>query len=180
MKSLRHTFEFRLNIVSHVLNGRPLLHLEKIYQVSSRDIRMWVRKYKLHGEAGLYSSHGNRVSLADKERIVQECLDNKKGLSLAQAAIEHNVSYSALWGWVKVVKQYGLEGLKLSPSPKPRAKSTPIMARPKKKQPTTELEKLQYEVLKLRAENELLKKVKALVEEREARQRMTGLKSSKN
>ena len=52
------------------------------------------------------------------------------------------------------------------------------MARPKKKEPQTELEKLQAENLRLRAENALLKKVKALVEEQEARARLSGRKPS--
>ena len=56
------------------------------------------------------------------------------------------------------------------------------MGRPKKKKPEemTELERLRYENEYLKAENALLKKVKALVEEREARQRGTGRKPSKN
>ena len=51
------------------------------------------------------------------------------------------------------------------------------MARPKKKEPQTEL---QVENLRLRAENALLKKVKALVEEQEARARLNGQKPSTN
>ena len=54
------------------------------------------------------------------------------------------------------------------------------MGRPKKREPETELERLQAENARLRAENALLKKVKALVEEREARERMSGQKPSKN
>ena len=54
------------------------------------------------------------------------------------------------------------------------------MARPKKREPQTELEKLQAENLRLRAENALLKKVKALVEEQEARARLNGQKPSTN
>ena len=52
------------------------------------------------------------------------------------------------------------------------------MARLKKKDEMTELEKLQYENLRLRAELDLLKKVKALVEERERRLKETGRKPS--
>jgi transposase len=47
------------------------------------------------------------------------------------------------------------------------------MGRPKKHIPETALEELQ-------AENALLKKVKALVKEREARERMSGQQPSKN
>jgi hypothetical protein len=54
------------------------------------------------------------------------------------------------------------------------------MARPKKKAPETELERLQEEVLWLRAENALLKKVRALVEEERNRARHAGQKPSKN
>jgi hypothetical protein len=56
------------------------------------------------------------------------------------------------------------------------------MGRPKKKKPEemTELELLQLRVKELEAENALLKKVKALVEAREARLKEIGRKPSKN
>ena len=54
------------------------------------------------------------------------------------------------------------------------------MARPKKKAPETELERLQEEPLGLRAENALLKKVKALVEEERKRALNGGQRPSKN
>ena len=56
------------------------------------------------------------------------------------------------------------------------------MGRPKKKalEEMTELERLRYENEYLKAENALLKKVKALVEEEEKRQREAGRKPSKN
>ena len=54
------------------------------------------------------------------------------------------------------------------------------MGRPKKREPRTELEKLQAENLRLRAENALLKKVKALVEDQRARARLNGQEPSRN
>lgn len=56
------------------------------------------------------------------------------------------------------------------------------MGRPRKKRPEemTELERLRYENDCLRVENALLKKVKVLVEEREARLRETGPEPSMN
>jgi cell division protein FtsB len=54
------------------------------------------------------------------------------------------------------------------------------MGRPKKREPQTDIEKLQAENLSLRAENALLKKVKALVEEQKVRARLNGQKPSTN
>ena len=54
------------------------------------------------------------------------------------------------------------------------------MARPKKREPQTELEKLQAENLRLRAENALLKKAKALVEGKKAQALRNGHESSTN
>jgi hypothetical protein len=52
------------------------------------------------------------------------------------------------------------------------------MGRPKKKEPQTELERLQARVRWLEAENALLKKAKALMEEEESRQKGSGQKPS--
>ena len=54
------------------------------------------------------------------------------------------------------------------------------MGRPRKKEPQTELEKLQARVQWLEAENALLKKVKALMEEEESRQRGSGHRPSRH
>jgi hypothetical protein len=54
------------------------------------------------------------------------------------------------------------------------------MGRPKKKQPETELEKLEEELRYLRAENAYLKKVKTLVQERLLRESGKQSKPSKN
>lgn len=182
MNHQRHNFEFRLNLVSQALNGCPLLTLEERYNTSSRDIRRWVRKYELYGEEGLHNCLGNRFTLDEKEKIVKDVLSNQNNLSLPVLALYHNVSYTTLRNWLKRVKKHGLIGLRMpeESKPKPKIKELPIMARPKKKELVTELEKLQSENYRLRAENELLKKVKALVEKREAQERMIGRKSSKN
>lgn len=74
--------------------------------------------------------------------------------------------------WVNEVRALGYESLYRSPAWGHTQKD--VMGRPKKREPQTELEKLQAENLRLRAENALLKKVKALVEEREARERRNG------
>ena len=79
--------------------------------------------------------------------------------------------------WLKTAREQGVDALLTT---KKRGRP-PGMGRPKKVQkPETELERLRREVQELKTENALLKKVKALVEEREARLRAIGRGQSEN
>ena len=101
-------------------------------------------------------------------------------LTLVDAALKYNVSTSRIGVWLRIARTQGLNALSIT---KPRGRPLKnAMGRPKKKKPEemTELERLRYENECLRAENALLKKVKALVEAREARLKEIGRKPSKN
>jgi len=80
--------------------------------------------------------------------------------------------------WLKIAREQGIDALLIT---KKRGR-TPIMGRPRKKKPEemTELELLRVRVRQLEIENALLKKVKALVEERKARLRAIGRGQSEN
>jgi len=108
-----------------------------------------------------------------KEELLLEI--QEKGLSLQQAAVTYDVPVSTLKRWRKAYEESGLSGLD-------RKRSERTM---RKKRQRTEAELDELEILRkrneyLEAENALLKKVKALVEEREARLRAIGQKPSKN
>jgi transposase-like protein len=99
----------------------------------------------------------------------------EKDLSLCEAAKRYNIPFSTLDCWRRAYEKSGLLGLC-------RKSSGNAM---KKKRQRTEAELDELEMLRkrneyLEAENALLKKVKALVEEREARLRAIGRKPSKN
>ena len=94
---------------------------------------------------------------------------------MQEICLRYNLSLSSVSCWIrKTRKGDSLENGRRGRPPKN------VMARPKKKEPQTELEKLQAENLRLRAENALLKKVKALVEEQKAQARRNGQKPSTN
>ena len=94
--------------------------------------------------------------------------------------MKYNVSVGQLYKWRKIVRTQGYDALSIT-MPRGRPPKND-MGRPRKKKPEemTELELLQLRVKELEAENALLKKVKALVEERDARLREIGRKPSKN
>lgn len=169
----KHTFEEKLDIVSQVVKGTPILWISRERRIDQDMILEWVRKYNLHGESGLRKQANIKSTSDFKEEVVRLIIE--KGVPLRQVVLERKVSRSALESWVRLVR---VEGYAVLYKQKPRGRPPKVMGRSKK--PETELEKLQAENARLRAENALLKKVKALVQEREARERMSGQKPSKN
>lgn len=172
---MRHSFEEKLSVVSKVKSGHPISSLSRSLGICPKDIRIWVRRYDKYGKSGLKSKQRSHLSGAEKEQSVRDYLD--KGLSLPCISVNHNISVHTLKSWIKEVRSQGYAVLYKT---RGRGLTKNSMARPKKKGALTELEKLQAENLLLRAENALLKKVKTLVEEEEARARLNGQKSSTN
>jgi transposase len=170
---MRHSFEEKLNIISKIKGGYPLSTLCRDRNLSHENVRKWLLRYDKYGEEGLRQpTEGYHFTPEEKERIVFE--HTEKGVSLQQLSLDYDVSLSAVKRWVRTVRSgVSLYSVKRRGRP---PKNT--MARPKKKEPQTELEKLQAENLRLRAENALLKKVKALVEEQKARERLSGQEPS--
>lgn len=173
---MRHSKEEKLNYVELALNGMAQRQICLKYHIGHNTLRFWIDRYRLYGEKGLKLKQYVDISAKKKERLVR--LFEEKGVSLRQICIEHNISRAAFEKWIKQVRTKGYGSLYRIQQREHPPKDP--MARPKKKEPQTELEKLQAENLRLRAENALLKKVKALVEEEEARARHNGQKSSTN
>lgn len=171
----KHTFAEKLNIVSQVKNGKPILRISRERHIGEKMILEWVRKYNLYGEKGLLKQPNIRATADFKEKVVRIVIEKK--VSLVQAVLQYGVSKTALERWVKSVR---VEGYGVLHQQKNRGRAPKAMRKSNKHEPETELEKLQAENARLRAENALLKKVTALVREREARERMSGQKPSKN
>lgn len=92
----------------------------------------------------------------------------EKGLSLLSTATLFGIgSERTILEWERIYAWLGASGLY---EHKARGRPPKFMGRPKKKEPQTELEKLQAENAYLKAEVAFLKKVRALVEERIARE----------
>lgn len=172
---MKYTFGNKLYIVSIVKGGYPISRISQESHLNENKILEWVRLYDIYGEEGLRKRPNIRATPEFKEQLVREILE--KGIPLAHIIIKYRVSRTAMESWVRSVRKNGYPVLY---NTKCCGRHLKDMGRPKKKEPQTELDKLQAENLRLRAENALLKKVKALVEEQEARARLNGLKPSKD
>lgn len=131
-------------------------------------------KYLRGGElAMMVPEYVPRKSASEKYLCIVEVLNNE--LSLREASLKHEIQVDTLREWYRAYLLHGMEGLE-------RKNKSGIMARKKvyTEAQLDELERLRRRNEYLEAENALLKKVKALVEEREARLRATGQKPSRD
>ena len=173
---MKYSYEEKLSVVIEIMYGKGLKTLCRERHISINLVRSWVYRYRAFGESGLLkSTRGYYYSPAEKEKIILEHLQD--GVTLLQLCLRYGLTRNTIQSWLRTVRSGGsLYDVKR----RGRPRKDP-MARPKKKEPQTELEKLQAENLRLRAENALLKKVKALVEEEQkARARLNGQKPSTN
>ena len=170
---MKHEFEEKLDVVRKILSGRCQRSVCIEHRLDVHAAYSWLLRYKAHGEDGLRQPAERRhLTAEEKVRIVSEHME--KGVSLSRLSLQYDLSRETIKSWLRTVRSGGsLYDVRQRGDPKKDP-----MARPKKKEPQTELEKLQAENLRLRAENALLKKVKALVEEQEARARLSGRKPS--
>jgi transposase-like protein len=89
-------------------------------------------------------------SAEEKYKIIRPIIDLE--ISLTQVGKETGISSSMLHSWTKLYKENGIDGLKSKKKP-----GNPLSKFQNKKNLTKE-EQLEYENMKLRIENELLKK----------------------
>lgn len=157
---MEHSLKEKLRAIKLCKQGLPIYYVAKKLKCSKNVVTMWVEQYKLYGVAGLQRLPQNcRYNYTEKCQIVCEVAE--KGVPL------HDVEYGRKYG-----RKYTLQEPIIS------IKKHAPMGRLKKREPMTELEKLQRENELLRAENAFLKKARALMKERECLAAKTKPKSS--
>ena len=159
-------------------NGFSVKYIKTHFGINHQLLEYLWARYQSEGPSGLVKKQNIKADYAFKLQVVRDIEENH--LTLVEASLKYNVSDSQLYQWRKIAANQGYDALAIT---RPRGRPPKNdMGRPKKKKPEemTELELLQLRVKELEAENALLKKVKALVEAREARLKEIGRKPSKN
>ena len=177
-KLKRHGYAERLKYMHMLENGFTKDYIHRQYGISSSLLGYLWSRYQSEGSSGLLKKRNVKADYGFKLQVVRDIEENH--LTLVDASLKYNVSSSRICVWQKIVRTQGYDALAMI---RPRGRPPKNdMGRPKKKKPEemTELELLQLRVKELEAENALLKKVKALVEAREARLKEIGRKPSKN
>ena len=174
---MKYYYEDRLRVVKMYESGMTYTEIIKQLKVPKPDFIVWVHRYQEYGEEGLINLPYAKLSFKEKCTIVREHL--VESVSLTDLRVKYGIGKTTINRWCRIVESQGYKALN---DLHKRGRRPKDMGRPKKKKPEemTELEMLRYENERLRAENALLKKVRALVEEREARLCEIGQKPSKN
>ena len=181
---MKHSIEERLLAVQKCLEGYAPKAVGRQIGIEDTELSVWLSRYQLEGVAGLRKLPIKRANFETKCKIV--CEFAEKGVPLRKICAEvplrkicaeYHVSRYAVQSWTRIYRQGGYEALRAI---KPQGTGRKGMGRRKKQEPQTELERLRYENEYLRAEVALLKKVRALMEEKEKRLHEIGRKPSKH
>ena len=175
----KYTFKDRLKWIKAIEDGDSVKHVSALYGINHHRLMVLWQRYLKDGPKALQEKAYTRLSSYEKEVVLRDIEDNC--LTLSEAAVKYNLGLTTIQSWRRKVQENGL-GILYEAKKYGRPPKDPNMGRPKKKktEEMTELERLRYENECLRTENALLKKVRALVEERNARLRKIGQKPSKD
>ena len=175
----RYSLEEKLCAIGFGFQGESARSVSRRFHLGHHILYEWLESYKKKCVDGLKTKKKKkkRLSYEEKCKIVREYKESN--LTLYQLSVKYGISNSTISVWVKLAERGGYGALE---SHKSRQSKTGkrMVKRLSKEEYEKENERLRKENERLRLENLLLKKVRALVEEREARDRAIGRKPSKN
>lgn len=171
MAKKKYTTDFKLNIVKRYLSENiSFKMLADMYFVDKGDIQKWLALYQEHGVEGLTVFNGTYTG--DFKVSVVEYMHNT-GFSARKTAAYFNIpTYTTVCVWERKYLEEGPGSLMIER----RGRSNFMDGKKKGRKPIkdkTDKEDLIAEVQRLRMENEYLKKLNALIQEREKSVRKT-------
>lgn len=160
----KYSSEFKLEVVQYYLDGKGgFLATAKYFGVNHELLRGWVKKYQQHGPAGLIKQKISSYNGDFKLNVIEYMHNNH--LSVAETAYHFNLGNNHIVGkWERIYYEEGPQAL--YEERRGRRKKN-MSYKPRKKKLSKENEEdLIAENQRLRMENEYLKKLNALVQER--------------
>ncbi len=164
---MRYSKEFKLECIRKRKEG---VYIEtppgsKERRCFLNQVKRWSKIYDSLGEAGL--EHGKPTLDIDQRLELIRRVEN--GESYSSVAFSAGIGHDLLIKWHRIYTESGIDGLKSLKRGRPsmnKKKPDPVNEEDSEKTREELLEELKY----VRAENEYLKKLNALVQERKARE----------
>lgn len=164
-KRNKYDYEFRLRCVEAVLKkGQTIGEVADQKGFDKSNLRLWLLFYEHYGKEGLKPRIKQHYAVTFKLEVLQTI--KAEHLSLREACVRFNIpSESVIISWRKAYEKSGITGLHSKPKGRPKSMDKPIKRKKRKSdKPLTREEELLEENEYLKAQNELLKKLQALVQ----------------
>ena len=170
--SKKYSLETKLAAVQYYLNGSDSIRVTaNKFNISKTMLHRWVKRFELHGAKGLEEGSYTNYSVKFKMDVLNYI--NETGASVEEAAVVYNISGSLVYNWKYLYEANGEYALKI----KTKGRPPTMKKQPKKSQPVEGSEEaLRAENERLRMENAYLKKLAALIQEKEKLQNKTKRK----
>ena len=161
----KYKIEERMSAAQAVQAGGSIASVARQFGMSERAVRLWYRLLEEHGKSGI-RSHAYNWTAEEKYQVLKYMRENN--LTCQDVSIQLGISGSStVWQWEQRYLEKGKEGLENK-----KKGRKPRISKPKS--PKTREEELLDRIQYLEAENAYLKKLNALVAERENRERGNG------
>ncbi|MHA3065357.1 helix-turn-helix domain-containing protein [Lacticaseibacillus saniviri] len=168
---VKFDLDFRIKVVKAYLDGQGSTSLARQFGIKKpATILLWVHRFEKFGVSGLYrQDHRPSYTRAFKLEVLYWMKQHQA--SYPETALHFNITAnSTVWQWQKAVERDGTAGLvskRRQANPMNKHKSKKAVQKPVKlTEDQKAFKKLQDENLKLRIENEYLKKLDALARQK--------------
>ena len=164
-KRNKYNYKFRFSCVEAVLKeNHSVIWVANKNGLNPTNLRLWLRFYEQYGKEGLKNRERRNYCASFKREVL--LVIDKEHLSLGAACVRFNIpSETVIINWRRAYELKGQLGLLPQPKGRPKKMKLPIKRKARKSaKPLTREEELLIENEYLRAENELLKKLQALVQ----------------
>ncbi len=163
----KYPLEIKIAAVNEYLEGgESIRQTAQKYNVNKTMLHRWVAKFQKHGISGLEETY-TKSSFEFKMDVLNYL--NEMGASIEEVTAVFNVSSSAIvYKWKNLLETQGIDALKKKKKERP----SPMKKQPKNNQPVEGTEEaLRAEIEQLRMENAYLKKLQALIQEKNSQKK---------
>lgn len=159
------TTENKIKIIELYKQGYGAVLIARKMNIQHSRAREIIRQYDLYGDAILDASHKNRkYSVQYKIELINRV---NSGESISSVAFENMIGPGQLINWIKKYKELGYNGLsKPKGRPKIMKSETKNITQTPEDEKDKRIRELEERNAQLEMENDLLKKLKALVQQR--------------
>lgn len=174
----KYTTDFKLSVIARYQSNHSYKRTAQHFNLDHKTVELWVKLYQTHGIESIKRRHTKAIY--DTDFKLSAVLELINGKPLRQLAIELNISNLALLSnWLKSYQSFGIMGF----TPKPKGRKAVSKSNKKNNKTNTDIKStnktkpswqskqdheksvddLLDELAYLRAENDYLKKLDALI-----------------